>query len=178
VTATVNGIAAPILYASPGQINLQVPYGVGTGPGVVGINNNGEVAGFAVQIAPAAPGIFTDASGQVTPSATVKQDGSLTLLLTGAGDITSTLRTAFAPALNTAAAQLPKPLLPISATIGGAQVFVQSASLAPGLFGVTRVILLIPQSVPTGLQPVVITINGVASSAALVTVEPPVGSTQ
>lgn len=172
VTATVNGVAAPILYVSPGQINLQVPYGVGAGPGVIGINNNGEVAGYAVRIAPASPGIFTDASGVVTPTAAVKQNGALTLYLTGAGDISTSLATAFAPSLTTPIAQLPRPLLPVSATIGGAQVFIQFAGVAPGLIGVTQVNLLIPASVPTGLQPVVITINGVPSNPALVTVEP------
>ena len=177
VTATVNGVAAPILYASPEQINLQVPFGVSAGPGVIGINNNGEVAGFSVRIAPAAPGIFTDASGKLTPTASVLQNSSITVSLTGSGDIASTLRTAFAPALNTSAALLPKPLLPISATIGGAQVFITFAATSPGLFGVTQVTLLVPESVPTGLQPVVITINGVASNAALVTVEPPAGNT-
>ncbi len=172
VTATVNGVAAPVLYASPGQINLQVPYGVSAGPGVIGINNNGEVAGFAVRIAPAAPGIFTDAAGLVTPTATVKQNGPLTVYLTGAGDLSTALATAFAPSLTTPVAQLPRPLLPVSATIGGAQVFIQFAGIAPGLIGVAQVNLLVPASVPTGLQPVVVTINGVPSNPALVTVEP------
>jgi len=139
---------------------------------VIGINNNGEVAGYAVRIAPASPGIFTDASGVVTPTAAVKQNGALTLYLTGAGDISTSLATAFAPSLTTPIAQLPRPLLPVSATIGGAQVFIQFAGVAPGLIGVTQVNLLIPASVPTGLQPVVITINGVPSNPALVTVEP------
>jgi uncharacterized protein (TIGR03437 family) len=171
VSATVNGVAAPILYASPTQINLQVPYGVSAGAGVIGINNNGEVAGFPVLIAPAAPGIFTDAANNIVPNATVTQNGALTLYLTGAGDIASTLLTAFAPALNTPVAFLPRHVLPISATVGGAQVFIQYAGLAPGLIGTTQVNLLLPGNVPAGLQPVVITVNGVASNQGFVTVQ-------
>jgi len=171
VSTTVNGVAAPILYASPTQLNIQVPYGVSAGPGVVGVNNNGEIAGFAVRIAPAAPGIFTDAANNVAPTATAKQNGALTLYLTGAGDIVSTLPTAFAPAANTPPAFLPKHVLPISATVGGAQVFIQTAGLAPGLVGTTQITLLLPGTVPLGLQPVVITVNGVASNSAFVTVQ-------
>ena len=56
VSATVNGVSAPLYYVSPGQINVQVPYETGTGLAILGVNNNGQVASFPFTVAPAAPG--------------------------------------------------------------------------------------------------------------------------
>src|SRR5262249_22041173 len=38
VSATVNGIAAPLYFVSDAQVNLQVPYEAGIGPAVLAIN--------------------------------------------------------------------------------------------------------------------------------------------
>ena len=54
-------LPAPILSLSPGQIDIQIPFAAGAGPAVLGIDNNGQVAGFPIQLAAASPGIFTDA---------------------------------------------------------------------------------------------------------------------
>jgi len=177
VSATVNGIPAPLLFLSPNQINLQVPYGAGAGPGVIGLRNNGEIAGFPVRIAPAAPGIFTDPAGNLLPVSTVAQNGALSLYLTGVGDVTGSFRTAYAASSTANPANLPKPLLPVSATVGGAEVFIQFAGLAPGLVGVTQVNLILPQTVPLGLQDVVIAVNGVRANTVKVNVLPPAAST-
>ena len=52
VSATVNGVAAPVFYASPTLLNIQIPYAEGAGPAVLGINNNGQIAGFQFQYRP------------------------------------------------------------------------------------------------------------------------------
>ena len=83
VSAVVNGIAAPVLFVSPTQVNIQIPYEAGAGPAVLGLNNDGEIAGFAFQMAPAAPGIRTDADGMLAPQATVQTGKVATLFLTG-----------------------------------------------------------------------------------------------
>ncbi len=64
-----------------------------------------------------------------------------------------------------------KPVLPLSLTVGGVPVFVQSASLAANRFGIFQVSFIVPASVPTGRQPVVITVGGVASRPANITVQ-------
>ncbi len=51
VSAQVNGVAAPLSYVSPTQINLLIPYEVGAGPAVLAVNNDGQVAGYSFQIA-------------------------------------------------------------------------------------------------------------------------------
>ena len=72
VSATVNGVSAPLYYVSPGQINVQVPYETGTGLAVLGVNNNGQVASFPFTVAPSAPGLFTAPDGSLTPSGTAQ----------------------------------------------------------------------------------------------------------
>jgi uncharacterized protein (TIGR03437 family) len=172
VTATVNGLGAPILYASSNQINLQIPYAAGAGPAVLSVNNNGQVAGFAFQIAPSAPGVLADASGNVLPSPVVTRGTTLTLFFTGVGEVSPAIKTAFAPALNSTSASLPKPLLPLSVTVGGVAAFVQFAGIGTGLIGVAQVNLIVAASTPTGNQPVVVTVNGVPSPAVNVVVQP------
>jgi uncharacterized protein (TIGR03437 family) len=58
-SATVNGVAAPFYYASPSQLNIQIPYETGIGPAVLGVNNSGQVASYVFTVAASAPGIFT-----------------------------------------------------------------------------------------------------------------------
>ncbi len=166
VTATVNDLPAPILYASSGQINIQVPFAAGMGAAVLGINNNGQVAGFPIQLAAASPGIFTDASGNVAGQATVQQGGIATLYITGGGEVSPELKTAWsAPVAGIALVQ------PVSVTVGGVEAFLQYAGLAPNLVGVAQLNIVVPASVPAGPQPVVVTAGGVASAPATITVQ-------
>ncbi|HEY2842313.1 MAG TPA: peptidase S8, partial [Bryobacteraceae bacterium] len=173
VTATINGLAAPILYVSPTLLNIQIPYSAGAGPAVLGINNNGQIAGYAFQIAPTAPGILADAVGNISPNSSALQGASASLFLTGAGEVSPALKTAFAPSAATAPASQPKPIQPVSITIGGVQAFVQYGSLAPGLIGTARVDFIVPSSVPAGVQPVVVTMGGVKSPPVNLTVLAP-----
>jgi uncharacterized protein (TIGR03437 family) len=166
VSAAVNGIAAPIAFVSPTQVNIQVPYEAGTGPGVIGINNNGQIAGLPIRIAAAAPGIFAD------PSATVKRGGVTTLLLTGAGETINLMATGRTQSANTPLVGLDKPVLPITVTVGGVTAFLQSASLAGGQFGTVQVTVVVPATVGLGSQPVVVTVGGASSPPASITVLP------
>src|SRR5262249_3578434 len=62
-TVAVNGVQAPFYYVSSTQLNVQVPYWVGSGPAVIGVNNNGAIAGYLTSIQASAPGILTDGKG-------------------------------------------------------------------------------------------------------------------
>jgi uncharacterized protein (TIGR03437 family) len=171
VTAAVNGIPAPVLYVSETQVNIQVPLEVGAGPGVLGINSNGQITGTAIQVSPAAPGIFTDASGALAPQGTVKVGATATLYLTGAGDLTLGIPTGIATSTTTPLASAPKPMLPLSLTVGGVPAFIQAVGTAPGQVGVVQVNFTVAASTPTGAQPVVVTIGGAASKPAQLTVQ-------
>jgi uncharacterized protein (TIGR03437 family) len=170
VTATVNGLAAPILYVSSTLVNIQIPYEVGSGPAVLGINNNGQIAGTQFQMAPSAPGIFADAQANILPSSTASQGGYATVFLTGAGEVSPARLTGRAESLTAFPVNLPKPVLPVSVTVGGVQAFVQFVGLGPGKIGTTQVNFIVPPSVPTGVQPVVVTVGGISSPPVNLTV--------
>src|SRR5579883_2945825 len=164
VSATVNGIAAPILSVSPDSVTVQIPYEAGAGPAVLSINNNGQIAGFSFQIAPSSPAILADASGHVAPFSTVNQGGSIALYVVGVGDVSPSLRTGLSPPSGTSIANLPKPLLPLSATVAGIPAFVEFAGVAPGVIGLAQVNIAWPASIPKGAQPVVVTVGEVSSA--------------
>jgi hypothetical protein len=63
VTLLINGMTAPLLFVSPGQINAQVPFGVEAGPAAAVLQVTGmPPVSIEFTIAPATAGIFT--SGQ------------------------------------------------------------------------------------------------------------------
>jgi uncharacterized protein (TIGR03437 family) len=170
VSATVNGVSAPFYYASPGQLNIQIPYETGAGTAVLGVNNNGQVASFPFQVAITAPGIFTAGNGSLVPFASGKAGDVLLLFMTGDGDLTPTLETGATPTAGTATSKLPRPRMPVTLTVGGVNAPIQFVGVPTGLAGVTQINFVIPQNVPLGVQPVVVTVGGVQSQAATVTV--------
>ncbi|MGA2149331.1 MAG: protease pro-enzyme activation domain-containing protein [Bryobacteraceae bacterium] len=173
VTATVNDIAAPLFYVSPNQLNIQVPQEVGAGPAVLGINNNGAVAGFPIQVGASAPAIFTDGNGNVVPNATVTQGGYGTIFFTGAGEISNLPLTGQAPSVTTPVSSLGKPCLPLSITVGGAPALIQFDGQAPGKFGTTQVNFIVPPETSVGDTLVIVTVGGVASPPAHINVAAP-----
>jgi len=172
VSATVNGLAAPVVYASPALVNIQVPYAAGGGPAVIGINNNGQIAGFQFQMSPASPGIFADANGNVVPASSVIAGSAMAFYVTGTGDVTPALKTAYSPASGTALANLPIPVQPLSVTVGGVPAFLEFVGITPGLIGVMQVNILVPSNTPTGNQPLVVTVGGASSAPVNIVVQP------
>jgi uncharacterized protein (TIGR03437 family) len=72
----VNGVAAPLFYVGPGQINAQMPLAVPTGtPVSVIVKNAGQISNTAtVSLVSAAPGVFTYGNNEAVVQ---NQDGSL-----------------------------------------------------------------------------------------------------
>jgi uncharacterized protein (TIGR03437 family) len=167
VTATVNNLAAPLLYVSPNQVNIQIPYEVGAGPAVLGINNNGQVAGFEIQVTPSAPAIYTDGNGNLAGNPSLAPGAIGTLYVNGVGDVTPTLLTGY---LALGAAEI-TPVLPLSVTVGGVPALLQFAGLSPGGIGTTQVNFYVPASVVPGSQPVVVTVGGNASPPVNLTIK-------
>ena len=113
VTATVNGVSAPIYFVSPSQVNLQIPYETGLGPAVIAINNNGQIASFPMSISMVAPGLYPVVFDATTNVYNVAKPGDVALLfMSGDGDLTPTLATGATPVSGTAATRLPKPRQP------------------------------------------------------------------
>jgi uncharacterized protein (TIGR03437 family) len=178
VSATVNGVSAPLYYVSPTQIDLQIPYETGAGPAVLGLNNNGQIASFPIQVTATAPGLFPFAIDAIKGNLTlvVQQNQILTLYITGDGDVTPTLATGATPPFNTNPAKYPAPRQPLSVTIGGVSAPVGFAGIPNGVAGVTQIDMTVPANAPLGQQPLVVTVGGVPSQAVMLTVNPAVES--
>jgi uncharacterized protein (TIGR03437 family) len=169
VSATVNGMSAPLLDVLPGQLNIQVPYETGAGTAILGVNNNGQVTYFPFQVVPTAPGIFmtADGNGNLVPNATGKAGDILLAFMTGEGDVTPAVITGFAP--NEPVSGLPAPTLPLSLTVGGVPAMIDFAGI-PDLVGVTQINFTVPTGVPVGPQPVVVTVGSVSSPPVTLTI--------
>ena len=172
VSATINGIAAPMWFVSPGQLNIQVPYETGSGMAVLGVNNNGQIASYSFPVTPTAPGIFTaqDGSGSLVPYASGKRGQILLLFVTGEGDVSPPLATATTPSSSTALANLPAPIQPVTVTVGGVAASLQFVGIPSGLAGVTQINFTVPSNAPLGAQRVVVTVGGAASPPATLAV--------
>jgi uncharacterized protein (TIGR03437 family) len=94
----------------------------------------------------------------------------VSLYLTGAGAVSPAVSTGAAPASGTLASLLPAPVQKVSVSIGGVGAVVEFAGIPVALVGVMQVNLRIPASAPLGTQAVIVTIGGVASAAASMTV--------
>lgn len=132
VTVTIGGIAAPLYYVGPGQINCVVPYGV-TGATVDIVVKNGSVASNTVTVALAntAPGIFTQDGGGthdgaithldytlVNAASPAKKGETVSMYLTGLGALTTPVNDGYgATAVDFAKTQLQVLVDGIPATI-------------------------------------------------------------
>ena len=124
----------------------------------------GPDRGVPIQIAPAAPAIFADTAGFIAGNAAAKVGSTVTMYLTGDGEITPSLLSGFSTSASTTAVNLPKSRVPFAVAIGVVPAFLQSYGIPSGMFGVTRVVMTVPSSVASGVQPVVVTVGGVASA--------------
>jgi uncharacterized protein (TIGR03437 family) len=171
-SVTIGGVNAPLYYVSPGQLNVQIPYETALNrASVVTVNNNGRTASTTLTVASAAPGLFTDVSGAIVPTATVARGAVLTLYLTGVGAVSPTMATGAAPAAGTPAGLLPVPMQATTVTIGGVPTGAGSIlfeGIPAALVGVAQINLRIPQTAPLGAQPIVVAIGGISSAPATI----------
>jgi uncharacterized protein (TIGR03437 family) len=156
---TLNGVAAPLFYVSPSQINFFVPYELaGEMAATVVISTSGglvETAG--VPIAPQSPSIFVlDAAGD---AAAIHLDGSIvgTANPASAGETVEIFATGLGPVSNTPAdGTAPKSgvlaidQIPAEVTIGGIEAQVPFAGLAPGFTGLYQVNVVVPAGLQAG----------------------------
>jgi uncharacterized protein (TIGR03437 family) len=172
VSVTIGGIAAPIWYASPNQLNIQVPYEVTSGTSTtLVVNNNGQTTSSSIAITAAAPAIFTDTANGLAPSATGARGQAMTLYFTGAGQVTPTVATGAAPGPDADVSLLPAPRQATSVTVGGVPAPISFIGIPVGLVGVVQVNFTIPAGAASGSQPVVVTTGNFASKAARLVVQ-------
>jgi uncharacterized protein (TIGR03437 family) len=173
----VNGLAAPLYYVSPVQVNFQMPFEAAPGQGQIQVVSSAGTATLGIQVAPTTPGIFT-LNSQGTGAGAIEHGISFDLVTeaspAGAGEIISIYCTGLgtvSPALVSGmAAPVPPPetVASVGVTIAGITATVIYAGLAPGFAGLYQVNAEVPTGVPAGDQPLQISANGVTSNAVTI----------
>ena len=183
VTVQMNsGAAAPILYASPGQVNVQIPWEADPATTTTLRVTVGTMASndAAVQLAAAAPVIFAASPGDSQGAVLIANTGTLASPARPArpGELVSIFCTGLGAVTNrpaTGAAAVANPLswtnVPPTVSIGGVDARVTFSGLAPGLVGVYQVDVEVPGSVAAGDRVAVqVTTGGTASNVATIAV--------
>jgi len=132
----VNGSPAPLLFVSPAQINVQLPYGL-SGPARITVRS-GVKESAAENAAPAAATPFLFA---------VQRIGDVAVIwCTGLGDV----RPPVEAGVPVPASQLPETLVTPVVTIGGARAEVRFSGLSPFFSGLYQVNASIPVGTAAG----------------------------
>ncbi|MGD0302659.1 MAG: hypothetical protein ABSE86_36785 [Bryobacteraceae bacterium] len=175
---TVNGETAPLFYAGPGQVNAQMPVDIAPGLATLVVSNgtvNSNAA--AVTVPEAAPGIFTYGTNNhavvINPSGATNADSlpahvgdTVVAYFTGGGPVNPS---------GTWATGDPSPdgKSPVtstnSITVNGKAAQVMYVGLSGGSVGLYQANFVIPQVV-AGDHPLVITVNGVKSNSAAISI--------
>jgi uncharacterized protein (TIGR03437 family) len=174
-----DGVAAPLIFVQANQLSAVVPYQVaGRSSTQLQIEYRGNKSvPVEVTVAPSAPGIFTlDASGrgfgailnengQVnTPATPASRGAIISLYATGEGQTNPPGQDG-----KPASGVPPKPLLPVSVTIGGIAAEVLYAGGAPQLVaGVLQVNVRVPAAAPAGgAVPIQLTVGNASSQSGV-----------
>jgi uncharacterized protein (TIGR03437 family) len=191
VTVKINGVAAPLFFVSPSQINFQVPWELlGQAQGSIAVTLNGVTSSSqTINLGPA-PGLFSvnsQGSGQgailVANSDIVaalegsipgrntrpaKRGEFLSIFCSGLGDVTNRPLSGTSPSSSVLSATTSTPTV----RIGGMPAAAVFSGLAPGFVGLYQVNVQVPDSAPTGAAvPVVLTIGGASSNSVTIAVQ-------
>jgi len=168
--ASVNGVTAPLYYVAPGQVNIQIPYETEPGTTMLTVGNPYVNVNYNLKIVPAAPGIFMSNGFTAAPFSSAGRGQITTLFITGEGQVSPALATGATPSSGTPLSRLPKPLLPVTLTVGDQNATIDFIGIPSGLVGVTQINYTVPANTPLGVEPVVVSVGGVASQTANLTV--------
>jgi uncharacterized protein (TIGR03437 family) len=181
---SMDGMDAPMFYASPQQINVQIPFELaGKSTASIQIFAAGAPGNVAsVALSPAAPGIFTltaDGKGPgailhtsdlslVSPAKPAARNEGIAIYATGLGAVSPYV-----------ASGAPGPGSPLSRTsqdvtvvIGGITAPVTFSGLAPGLVGLYQVNAIVPPNPPTGnTVSLTLAVAGVTSNTVTIPVQ-------
>ena len=173
----INGKPAPMILASPGQINAQLPWSVASSIKLK-VNFGGVESGeVSVPVSSASPGIFVYGENRAvvqnqdfslnTPENPASRGSSVVIYATGLG--------AVLPSQSDGTAAPASPLSRTSGAttvlIGNVPAAVSFSGLAPSFVGLWQVNAAVPANSPTGsTTPVKISVGGAASNEAMISV--------
>ncbi len=188
----INGVPAPLLFVSPGQIDFQIPWQfasdsqvaltvvlngassapqtfplVQAGPAIFSVNRQGTGQG-AVQIANTS--ILAAPAGSIPGAATqpASRLGYITIYCTGLGAVSNPPPSGAIASANPLSYTVATPTV----TIGGVPAAVTFSGLAPGFVALYQVNVQVPQSAPTGSAvPLAMSVNGLSSNTVTIAVQ-------
>jgi uncharacterized protein (TIGR03437 family) len=168
----IGGIEAPLFYASPGQINAQVPFELSSDAScnVVVLSGNRVSTPKVLQLVKLDPGVVAYADGRViaqhadysliTASSPARPNEAIILYLVGMGPTSVSV--------STGAATPYPPLIDVNVqpeiTIGGIKAKANWAGLVPGGVGLYQVVCTVPDSAPAGDLALVLSQDDVAAN--------------
>ena len=176
VTFLPSNSAAPLIYASSGQINAVVPYEIAgsLNPSLV-VKFVGQTSNvYPLTLTTTVPALFTLNGSGTGPAAAVNENGSINSLtnpavkgstvvfyLTGEGQTTPPGVTGKVTTVSSAPPLTPQPLLPVAVLINGQPAPVTWFGEAPGVVsGVMQLNVQIPVGTPSGTVPIEVSIGG------------------
>lgn len=182
-SVTFNGVAAPLFFVSANQINAQAPFDLPSSAGSVSIQvrRGGSLSAVrTASLAAVSPGLFlvdqatsagailhADSFRLVSNSDPARPGEFLLIYCTGLGPVRVPVRSGErAPRVPPLAETTSSPIV----SIAGLTATVSYAGLAPDFVGLYQVNAQVPAGATAGNQPVRLTINGVASNTATITV--------
>ena len=176
---TVNGQIARLTSVDTGQINAEMPPDMPVGSASVVVTTKaGSSKSASVQIVPAMPEILQYGANRAVaqnapddslngPDNAIPAGGSLVVYFTGGGLVNGDRRTGVPAPLTT----LMQTSLATTVTIGGQQARLAFSGLTPGSIGLYEAHVTVPAALSPGDYPVTITVGGVTSSPALISVK-------
>jgi uncharacterized protein (TIGR03437 family) len=179
VEVLVAGVPAPVLYASPTQINFQLPSATPVGGfqeiQVVRASTGQVLASWLFRIDAVSPALFTVDSSGNGQIAALNQDGTLNngVHPAKAGTFVTLFGTGQGVVNGMPPDGHPTPTSPLLPTSPALKVFINSdfvpqgdiefSGLAPGLVGVWQINVKVPANVPPGDVPVFVDLAGINS---------------
>jgi len=157
---SINGARAPLLYVSPGQVNVQIPWDTTPGPGAFTVFVDGALGNsVTAEIGGFAPGIFLVAHGAggvpVSPRQPALAGETLIIYATGLGPANNTQP-------NRPAVETP------TVRVGDVPAIVELAEMTPGFVGLHQVTIQLPAGVPAGVTvPLTLTVGGQTATISL-----------
>jgi len=175
INVTINGVAAPLFFVSPNQINLQMPFELSGSQAAVVVNTAAGSSSLSVPLTAASPAIFTVLSNGSGPGAITHADGSLitrdnpvqsgeTIIIyaTGLGPVNPAVKSG-------AAAPGPPNFAQLSTTprvlIDGQDASIAFAGLAPGQVALYQINAQVPRNLKSPYPPITIQASGATSGS-------------
>ncbi|MBI1955167.1 MAG: hypothetical protein HYS38_02125 [Acidobacteria bacterium] len=175
-SVVVNGVAAPLFFVSPTQINFQMPYESAGAMAEVTMRTASGTATLRVPQAAASPGIFQSGGAasilhgngtQVSDVFPARGGEELVLLASGLGAVEPTVQTGYPAPFSPVA----RTMIPLVLRVAGLPAEVRSSALASGQVGLYQVNFVVPTGV-SGKVPVVLEMNSIPSNSVLLSIAP------